>query len=93
MITTYGAMEKRREKDVQNIIIPAVVCNQLSVLPSISTVGNLANDPLRKKTERKDSGRVKLFSRSDAPSELLLQSGGNCVQDLDPTEGQVFENP
>lgn len=32
-------MGKMREKDVQNIIIQAVDCNQLSVLPSISTVG------------------------------------------------------
>lgn len=36
---SYGVMGKRREKEVQNIIIQAVDCNQLSVLPSISTVG------------------------------------------------------
>lgn len=63
----------------------------LSVLPSIAALGNLAYDPLREKTETGKNGRVKTFSRSDAPSELLIQGGG--VQDLDPTEESVFENP
>lgn len=40
---SYRAMEIRC---VQSIIIQAVDCNQVSVLPSISTVGKLANDPL-----------------------------------------------
>lgn len=43
--------------------------------------------------ERQRQKKVKLLSRLDAPSELLIQSGGDCVQDLDPTEGQVFRNP
>lgn len=50
----YRASKKRPEKDVQNIIIQAVDCNQLLVLPSISSVGNLANDPLgERETDRK----------------------------------------
>lgn len=52
---SYHAMEERR---VQNIIIQAVDCKQLSVLPSISTAGNLANDPKRD-TERKDATKAK----------------------------------
>lgn len=63
---SYRAMEIRC---VQSIIIQAVDCNQLSVLPSISTVGKLANDPLggkrrhrwRKKWCYKDG--VKLLPR------------------------------
>ena len=42
----YLAKEKRQEKVFQNTSIQAVVRNQLSVLPSMSTVGNLADDPL-----------------------------------------------
>lgn len=45
---SYCAMEIRC---VQSIIIQAVDCNQLSVLPSISTVGKLANDPLGGETK------------------------------------------
>lgn len=91
MITLIVPAKKRPEKDVQNIIIQAVDCNQLLVLPSISSVGNLANDPLGE--ERQREKRFKLLSRLYAPSELLIHSDGNSVRDLDPTEGQVFENP
>lgn len=70
---TYRAMEKRIKKDVQNVIIQAVDCNQLSVLPSISTVGNLANDPLWEKSvrERKDRAKKKV----KLSSQTFLQVG------------------
>lgn len=76
---SYCVVEKRRKKDVQNIIIQAVDCSQLSVLISISIIAYLMTH-LGKEREK-----VKLFSRLDGPFEHLIQSGGDCVQDFDPT--------
>lgn len=68
---------------------------QLSVLPSISSVGKSARDSRwggNEDTERKKNDATKM-DLNDSPGELLIQSGGDCIQGLDKTEGQVFENP
>lgn len=56
----YRASEKRPEKDVQNIIMQAVDCNQVLVLPSISSVSNLANDPLGERETQREKSQTTL---------------------------------
>lgn len=45
------------------------------------------------KTLREKKNDATKMELNDSPGELLIQSGGDCIQGLDKTEGQVFENP
>lgn len=87
---SYRAKVRWRQKGVQKGTIQAVDFNQPSVLSSISTVGNLANDPPGKERQKwkrwNYKGRVNPLSRLGSLSQPLIHTGGDFVQDLDPTQ-------
>lgn len=90
--SVYLAKEKRWAAGVQNITrsIQAEVCNQLSVLPSMSTELAQWSNQIWRDGEEKCCLTTAWVGCS---SSSATHSGGVCVRGFDPEQQWVYDNP